>query len=54
MLPNSKFPADLVTFTEEIRNGKFHFLCSAQYQSMGKGWELILPPGKRFYNSHKL
>ena len=23
----SKFPADLVTFTEEIFNGKLHFLC---------------------------
>ena len=23
-----KFPADLVTFTEEILNGKLHFLCS--------------------------
>ena len=23
------FPANLVTFTEEIFNGKFHFLCSA-------------------------
>ena len=23
-----KFPADLVTVTEEILNGKFHFLCS--------------------------
>ena len=23
-----KFPEDLVTFTEEILNGKFHFLCS--------------------------
>ena len=23
------FPADLVTFTEEILNGKLHFLCSA-------------------------
>ena len=22
------FPADLVTFTEEILNGKLHFLCS--------------------------
>ena len=22
-------PADLVTFTEEILNGKLHFLCSA-------------------------
>ena len=26
--PNQQFPADLVTFTEEIRNGKLHFLCS--------------------------
>ena len=24
----TKFPADLVTFTEEILNGKLHFLCS--------------------------
>ena len=23
-----KFPADLVTFTTEILNGKLHFLCS--------------------------
>ena len=23
-----QFPADMVTFTEEILNGKFHFLCS--------------------------
>ena len=26
-----KFPADLVTFTEEILNGKLHFLCSVNY-----------------------
>ena len=25
------FPADLVTFTEEILNGKLHFLCSDHY-----------------------
>ena len=25
------FPADLVTFTEEIVNGKRHFLCSDVY-----------------------
>ena len=24
-----KFSADLVTFTEEILNGKLHFLCNA-------------------------
>ena len=28
MWPNPQFPADLVTFTEEILNEKFHFLCS--------------------------
>ena len=28
MSPNSQFPVDLVTFTEEIPNGKLHFLCS--------------------------
>ena len=28
MLPNLQFLADLVTFTEEILNGKLHFLCS--------------------------
>ena len=30
MWTNPQFPADLVTFTEEILNGKFHFLCSAK------------------------
>ena len=25
MSPNPQFPADLVTFTEEILNGKLHF-----------------------------
>ena len=28
MWPNPQFPADLVAFTEEILNGKLHFLCS--------------------------
>ena len=27
MWPNPQFPGDLVTFTEEILNGKLHFLC---------------------------
>ena len=30
MWPNPQFPADLVTFTVEIFNGKLHFLCSAK------------------------
>ena len=25
---NPNFPVDLVTFTKEMFNGKFHFLCS--------------------------
>ena len=28
MWPNSQGTADLVTFTQEILNGKLHFLCS--------------------------
>ena len=31
MRPNPKFPADLVTFTEEILNGKLHFLSGGSY-----------------------
>ena len=33
MWPNPHFPADFVTFIEEIVNGKLHFLCS-------KGWHI--------------
>ena len=29
---NPQKTADLVTFTEEILNGKLHFLCSVYYQ----------------------
>ena len=29
MWPDPQIPADLVTFTEEIPNGKLHFLCSS-------------------------
>ena len=29
MWPNPQFPADLVTFTEEILHGKLYFLWSA-------------------------
>ena len=31
MWPNPQFPADLVTFIEEIPNEKLHFLCSDDY-----------------------
>ena len=30
MRPNPQETADLVTFTEEILNGKLHFLCSVR------------------------
>ena len=33
MLPNPQFPTDLVTFTEEILNGKHHFLCSVTLEN---------------------
>ena len=33
MWPNPQFPADLVTFTEEILNGKLHFLLSGRVDS---------------------
>ena len=33
MWPHPQETADLVTFTEEILNGKFHFLCSV-YQTV--------------------
>ena len=32
MWPNPQETADLVTITEEILNGKLHFLCSAPGQ----------------------
>ena len=31
MLPNPQEAADFVTFTEEVLNGKLHFLCSDRY-----------------------
>ena len=31
MWPNPEFPADVVTFTEEILNGKLYFCCSVGY-----------------------
>ena len=33
MWPNPPFPADLVTFTEDILNGKLHVLCSGYSDS---------------------
>ena len=35
MWPNPQSPADLVTFTREILNGKLHDLCSEYCVGMG-------------------
>ena len=35
MRPSSQFPADLVTFSEEILNGKLHF-CAVDLSALGK------------------
>ena len=39
MWPNVQFPVNLATFTEEILNGKFHFLCS---ENQWIQWEMKL------------
>ena len=44
MLPNAQFPADLVTFTEEILNGKLYFLCSDR-TNHGNGSDTIFVTG---------
>ena len=36
MRPNPQETADLVTFTEEIRNGKLHFLCGVFFSGKTK------------------
>ena len=35
-------PLDLVTFTEEIVNGKLHFLCSEYWYEMGLSTQVML------------
>ena len=44
MWPNPQFPADLVTFTEEFRNGNFIF-CAVYLEStvFSLSWQLQLP-----------
>ena len=34
MRPNRQFSANLVTFTEEILNGKLHLLCSPVFKNV--------------------
>ena len=40
---NPQYPADLVTFTEEILNGKLHFLCSVWFSELLSTWPLRFP-----------
>ena len=43
MWPNPQFPPDLVTFTEEIPNGKLDFLCSviAKFHAYRVSFDMI-------------
>ena len=38
--PSPQFPEDLITFTEEILNGKLHLLCSDWLQCFDSFWRL--------------
>ena len=40
MWANLQFPADLVTFTEEILNRKLNFLCSV-WMNLQEYWKLV-------------
>ena len=40
MRPNPQEPVDLVTSTDEILNGKLHFLCSVVYSHDSFHWEV--------------
>ena len=42
MWPNSHDTADLITFTEEIFNGKLHFLCNACFFQKYGGYTLSM------------
>ena len=42
------FPADLVTFTVEILNGKLHFLCSVRKKQVSKILQML---GSNLFNS---
>ena len=59
MGPNPQFPADLVTFTEEILNGKLHFLWSVHGAIFGGFFHLnvsevyYLRNGNRLLSNYK-
>ena len=41
MWPNPQFSADLVTYTDEIPNGKLHFLSTliTGFEQLDAGWD---------------
>ena len=44
MWPNPQETADLLKFTEEILNGKLHFLCSVTEKRRRKNNQIIINP----------
>ena len=54
MWPNPQYPANLVTFNEEILNRKLHFLCSVEQVKLGpfRGQSCHLPELDRRLRRH--
>ena len=52
MWPNPQFPTDLVTFTEEIFNGKLHFLYSDINEVIKKLYADVLHVANNFREEH--
>ena len=52
MWPNPQFPADLVTFTEEIINGKVHLYSACEWV-ITKEWKLKQLTATYFIFSYK-
>ena len=49
MSPNPQFSEDLVTFTEEILNGKLHVLCNEKISDLKRTPRI---PTQKFYDSN--
>ena len=48
MWPNPHFPADMVTFIEEILNGKLDFLCSDKVDNLNVNY--LQNPAKKTFS----
>ena len=48
MRPNPQSLADLITFAEEILNGKIHFLCSAIDKTVNEHCSVLKPKAVGF------